>query len=631
VCALNGSAEAARPKNAKLTDRLLSQKYLNLICLITVIVLPAAWALLTFDKLAPASEGWYVVYSKMILDGQMPYRDFELAFPPLYAYMMTFVVYVFGESLLAFRVIGVLLFVGLAVLSYHIFKLIFPPWIAVIATLVAVFILQSENSFIGYDYIRFYDLFNYLAFFLLLRAIVRSYRKEPVDMGMHMFFGGIFCALAALLRQTSGIIVFAYFTLFLVLVFFFLKNIELKRRGISLFLIGCSVPVLITFIWLVLTGTLEPFIQMTFLSGTKGSLSSMLFNWIHRLTIRDNIILNLTFILALCFLIQFVRKWHDAPPADNKRGYLICYAFAALTAASVFVLFFSPDLSSRVTTYHRDLLTPVFVLNTFICLVLLTKIVIKTVRKEHISFLEITYVFFSGFIFAVGFGSGTSAALSLGQGALNFGFIAAVVLGEIDKISKRIIRVPLKVPVTALIFLLLVAVPISVKVVTPYHWWGLVTEKYSDADFGTDISYFNGIRLTADEKFVYEDFTEKAGLYLADDDEIYCFSQIGIFYVLAGKVPTVKAPIPWFDVSRDVTLLEDLEYMKNNNPRMIAFADCGIEVIKAHEDGFREGNESGHRRMYEWLTECRDDPGNGYTVVETYSLQNYSIYLMVRI
>jgi hypothetical protein len=212
---------------------------------------------------------------------------------------------------------------------------------------------------------------------------------------------------------------------------------------------------------------------------------------------------------------------------------------------------------------------------------------------------------------------------------LSFGFFAAVVLAEIDKASEIRRRVPLKTFATVFIFFFLVITPISIKVVTPYNWWGLTAESYSEANHTTDISYFGGIRMTADEKFVYEDFVDRASRSLGPDDGIYCFSQIGVFYVLADRVPNVKAPMPWFDVSRDVTILEDLEYLQNNRPKMIVFADCGIDVIKAHEDGFRGGGESGHRAMYYWLTECRDS-NTDYTVDTVYQIHDYLIYVMLR-
>ena len=608
--------------------KLMSDRTSGIICLLTVIILSALWGFLTFDKLAVTSEGWYVVYSDMILSGKIPYRDFELVFPPLYTYLVTGIILIFGESLLAFRVIGIFVFVGLAVVSYYIFKLIFPPWVSVVAATITVFVLQSEITWISYDYIRFYDLFNYLAFFFILRPITKLYKKEEVNVKRDMFLAGIMCALAILVRQSSGAIVFVYFVVFLMIVFLSMKFIELKKKDLCSFFIGVSIPLAVLAVWLILTGTFTPFIEMTLLSGAKGSVGAMLFGWIPRLLERQpdiTIRISLTMAIALILLVKL--GVNDERP-KNKRDPLLHYVFAAAAVILMLALFFSLDLSTTVSLHWYDLVTPMFFISLFLGLIAIAMILTKMRRKEEISCTEITYLFFCGFIFAVGFGSGTSSGLCLGQGALSFGFITAVLMSHVNKIPKAELRVGVKTLSMAFVIFLL-ATSVSVKVVTPYDWWGLRAEPYLNAEYETDIEYFNGIKLTADEKFLYEDFVEKANYHLGDGDEFYCYSQVAIFYTLAGKTPTVMAPVCWFDVVRDETVIKDLEYLKKNNPKLIMFADHGILTLEEHEKTFRNGEEAGQRRMYEWLLECRDDPGSDYTVIQVYNVHNYPLYLML--
>ena len=557
----------------------------------------------------------------------IPYRDFELVFPPLYTYINVVIVLIFGEHLIVFRAIGVLLFVGLAVLIYYIFKLISPSWIAAVAATVTIFVLQSEVASVAYDYIRFYDLFNYLAFFLILRPIMRSYKREPVNINLNLFLAGIFCALAVLMRQSSGVIVFIYFTIFLVLISLIGRT---SRKNLYCFFIGSSVPTAITIVWLVLVGAFTPFIEMTLLSESKGSITSMFFNWIPRMFNENFIVSILIIVIPVSFAILLTRKKIDARPANNVFDFLFYFIFIALVAVSIVALFFSLSLSSRIPGHLYHMLSPMFILSFVLGIIILFKIIHQIRKKEHISYIEAAYLFFCGFIFAVGFGSGTSGALSLGQGALNFGFIVAIILDKIERVPKAKLKACLKTPTMALILFLFIATPVSDKVITPYSWWGLTAENYSDANFETHISYFKYIKMTADEKYVYENFVEKASLYLGDDDELYCYSQITIFYALANKVPTVKAPVAWFDVSRDKTILEDLEYLTQNNPKMIIFADHGEWVLRSHEELFNDGNELGHRKMYEWLIDLRDDTESNYTTIEVYRVHNYHIYLMLR-
>jgi len=280
-----------------------------------------------------------------------------------------------------------------------------------------------------------------------------------------------------------------------------------------------------------------------------------------------------------------------------------------------------------VSSLWINLLTPMFLLNFIIGLAILFKVITRIRKKEEASCLEISYLLFCGLILALCFGSGTSSSLTLHQSAFNFGFITAVILREISNISKPRLRVYCKMSAMSLV-LLLVVTSVSVKVVTPYSWWYLTAESYSEARYETDIGYLKGIKLTADEKYVYEDFVDKVDIYLSDDDEIYCYSQISMFYVLSGKVPNVKAPIPWFDVSGSETMLADLEYLKNNKPKMIVFGDHGYEAVNAHGAAFNDGKELGHLKMYEWLLEQSKGSGD-YEVKEIYTLHNYQIYLLV--
>ena len=618
----------AGPAGTKGLRDVLSRRA-DMLCLLFVILLPGIWSILTFDKTAMVSEGWYVVYSKMILAGKTPYVDFELAFPPVYAYFSSFVVLVFGESLIAFRVIGIFVTAGIAVLSYYIFRQVFPPWVAAFAAIIVIFTIQSENSNIAYDYIRFYDLFNYLAFYLLLRSVVRSHRKEPVNLNRDMFIAGISCAVALLLRQTSGMIVSVYFAVFLILILLVIKSVGFRRKNVCSFLIGLSVPIVITFAWLAAMGALTPFLEMTILSGSKGGLSNMLFAWIPKMFSYNAVLSVIIIFVAVCFAAVMAKRGFAPHPAGDRYDHLFYCILILSVAVLILTLFFLPDLSALMMPYWYSMLTPMFVISTALGAALLFRIIKMIRRGEQVSLTEIAYVFFCGFIFAVGFGSGTSSSLSHGQSALSYGFIVAVILGEISRIPVTKLRLSLKTPAAALIVLFLVAVPVSIKVITPYAWWELTAEGYSNMNCETDISYFSGIKMTADDKFVYEDFTAQAKLYLGDGDEIYCYSQIGIFYVLADRVPTVKAPIPWFDVAREETVLEDLNYLQNNNPKMIVFADHGEYVISMHEELFNNGNELGHRAMYNWLQDCRDPSGN-YTELASYSVQDYTIYLLLR-
>ena len=110
--------------------------------------------LLTFNRTAPITEGWFSTYADMILSGKVPYRDFELVLPPLYTYLVAAVNLVFGNHLIVWRIIGMFLFIGTGTLAFKLFRMMFPSWVSAIArnsnvrTMgIAVPIVKSPISF----------------------------------------------------------------------------------------------------------------------------------------------------------------------------------------------------------------------------------------------------------------------------------------------------------------------------------------------------------------------------------------------------------------------------------------------------------------------------------------------------
>ena len=614
-----------------LKEKLWSPKNLGPLCLLSVILLPLIRSILTFNKLALISEGWFVTYSSMVLGGKTPYVDFELVFSPFFLFFNIVVEFIFGESLLVLRIIGIFLSIGITVSLYYLLKLVFPPWMSAVAAIAAFFVMQSTDFYGSYNYIRFYEMFTYIAFFFILKPIIKSYKKEPVNINKNLFISGFFCALSLLTRQTSGATALACFVVILI-ISIFISNLEFKRKNILFFFVGFSVPILIMTLWLVMTGTFTQFIQISFLSGTKGSIVEMLFGWIPRSFGINNIVFSIIVTIPALYILTRLKKKGGTSSNDDSSDYLLFFIFIALGAISIFVLYSSVSLSWMFAPYwysHYFFVAPVLIFDFFIFLIILFKIITKNRKGERQSLRDIVYLFFCLFIFSIAFGASTSYNLTTELAALSFGFFIAATLFEINKLSEKKTRDLLKTcGMVCVLFLLLTTV--STKVVAPYHWWFIHAEHNSDAIYTTDISYLKGMKLTANEKYVYEDFVDKSNMYLLDDDELYCYSRISIFYVLADKIPNVKAPEPWFDVSRESAILEDLEYLKHNKPKMILFADHGYYALEVHEESFNGGKELAHRQLYEWLLECKN-AGTDYNVIETYIIQNTTLYLMLRI
>ncbi|MDD3035943.1 MAG: hypothetical protein PHO93_03410, partial [Candidatus Saccharimonadaceae bacterium] len=70
------------------------------LCLFIILLVTGIYGIYTYDKTFPLAEGWYSVYAKMVKEGKIPYKDFELLYTPFYLYIITFITFVFGENII---------------------------------------------------------------------------------------------------------------------------------------------------------------------------------------------------------------------------------------------------------------------------------------------------------------------------------------------------------------------------------------------------------------------------------------------------------------------------------------------------------------------------------------------------
>jgi 4-amino-4-deoxy-L-arabinose transferase-like glycosyltransferase len=603
-----------------------------------VISLTALWGILTFDKLAPTSEGWYVTYANMILAGKVPYQDFEMVFFPLYAYFSALVVNVFGESLIVFRIIGVILVTATSAVAYYLFRLLFKPWIAATAALITIFLAQIEVSNINYDYHQFFNLFVFIMLFLILKTFIKLAKEERINTDLYLFFAGLCCAFALLIRHPSGILLFCFISVFLILTFLFMKGIRLTIRNLGAFLIGFLVPVLILFTILAVNGLFSSFIEMVFFSGSKGDIFVASTAWIERwlrYMADDNRQVIISFVLAAFLAFRLLRPRTAEREDNNIINYSVYIITLVISAIMVIILFRGFDAPSiyALNLYYDtfDAVNVVFTMNIIVSIVLIFLIFLKVRQKRKIETEEFVYLFLCGTVFVITFGGAMSNTLTFVYGGLNVGLIVAMLIKEL---SKTRFRLNLSHVAVCFVFLMVVSA-VVIKLTVPYNWWS-ATERYTEAVYPTDIDYFDGMKLTYAEKEMYEDFVIKIQIYMNEEDELYCYSNNIIFYSLAGKMPNVRAAVPWMDVSSEGAIISDLEYLKANLPKMILFIDHGAHYLNVHEELFNGGKESVHRQLHGWLTEQLDrshgygDGTGDFTFISFYSAHGFPMYLLLR-
>ena len=655
----------------------LSQKQVEMLFLLSVILLVGLWGILTLNKGAPTPETWCLTWANMVLDGKLPYRDFELVYFPTYTYLNVGIVAVFGNSLFALRTIGVIVLIITTVITYYIFRLLFKPQIAAIATLAATFIVQFENSRLNFDYHMLSNLFAYLVLFLVLRTIIYFFKEKKINVDLNLFLAGLCCGIGFTIRQTTSPLIFIFIIVFLLLIRFYVKRYAEGRKfglkNIVFFPLGFLAPILVLFSILALNGLLSACLEMVFASGAKGNYYEMMTGWIFEWIFKDlrfGAIIMVIMLLSIFFCIRYLSQpaigggkdnepagpgTYQGPDPDPPAGtdknndtispfYLV---FLTIIAAAMFIVCTIASVSQSdaigIFILIKGLLVLVFTLNFALGLSLLYVMIQRIRRKQQVSTEHIACLFVSGFIFSYGVGGGLSGTISLTYCALMFGLIAGLVIDRSSTISfepkkngngthngllKRTAKFFTAGRIMTVAVLLIIVGGVAEKAAMPFSWW-MTSEPYTSAKYTTDIDHFRGIKLTYSEKEMYEGFVGWADMYLGDGDELYCYPYNPVFYTLVDKIPSVRAPIPWMDVSTEKTILADLEYLKNNLPKMIVFMDHGEIYLEVHEQLYNEGKGSAHRLLHEWLWDCMDN--GDYDILATYNAHDVPTYVMLRV
>jgi hypothetical protein len=610
-----------------------------LICLVLTVTLSLAYALIFFNNTFPLTEGWYSVFAKAINSGLRPYVDFDFHFPPTYAYIIAGITKIFGYEILVLRIVGVLLFGVLALLSYLIFSKLFKPTAAMIASVVAVLFIQAQIGNTYYDYIQFYNLFTYLALlFVMMFIATLSKHSQPVrslslkltkyGINLPVFLAGIFSSLALLTRQSSGAIVI--FFIFVFLIFFMIVSGN-KRQCLPVvlnYLLAVCAPLALLAISMTLDGSLQ--VALSSVSGDalplKGGLTVVLFGWIKgylKSVLADaSVIAVVTVFLVGIYLAS---RYLPTPQNTEKYELVTAMLFAVLLGTGVILCYYVSMFAQEfVALRYGGAPNLVYTIIILLFLFALLKLCQTFRKRQELSLFYCELFFLSGAIVAIGYGSGTSGGLSEGQTALG----AALLIGLMFHLCSNKALVPLRIFSLALSLSLLLGIT-SFKYDIPYSWWGYRLENLRIQDQPIMAPNLHGIYTTALEKEVIEGVTDDINQFRQSDDDVFVFPHMPIFYLTSDTMPRTYTIVQWFDVTAAKAVDADMTLLEETPPRIIVMCHLPEEVMLGHETAFSGGHESPLRKMDAFLQELVRS--GGYTTTREYPLPDgYLISVYVK-
>lgn len=603
--------------------------------LFLLIVVYTAFNISLVNVFFPITEGWFNDYSRYMMEGKVPYRDFYVMIPPGYIYLNLFLEKIFGDTFIFYRIFGITERMLLLILVYNIFTKIFKKEILFFPILTAFVVYISNFQDVFYGYYQSSFLFACIVLFTVIK-IIENYDTECYTYLWACMFGAS-SALSFIFKQTIG----GLLPIILGLAFVFLTirkdwKKTIKIGFVSLFIAFFSL--IIIAIILHYNEAFYPFLdQMINGSQSKGSLKGIFFGFIPRI-----ITLSSLKIFVLFFSIVLGKYIYKI--TDNN---IIHRAIGISTIIGVNIILFV--LILRCFIY--DEITK----NIFIGIILVALIIISTdckilnkinfisimsvllllsfayIFNNEITFFDymrsrnfrqhILYSIFWGHIFylikyiyliyfkQVGLRDEYCFVIVCASFAMMYthglsfiiedhGMLLAIVLVLGGMFTYKIYYDKIKnLSLVLLCFFTILSIYIQ-RVNYPYNWWGVNTlppiylSKYEYKD--PNLKYMLGDKDTVNTMNEVYDLINH---YKKEGDTLYTFPHINYFNVMAKMDSPTFAKVHYFDVCPDFIVQRDIEILRNNPPRFVFIQDFDDYEWDFHEKVFRMSRRSEQRKI----------------------------------
>ncbi|MGN1328274.1 MAG: hypothetical protein ACI4V4_01085 [Eubacterium sp.] len=589
------------------------------LALVFTLIPVAIFAISLSNKTMPLAEGWYTYYAQLINEGQVVYRDFEYLFMPGYITFIALFTKIFGYNIIALRVLGVIFFMLITYFAFKIFNELFTPMGACLGATVTAFYLQSEVVQIFYDYIRFMDMFAYITIFLLIKMSKNYIYGKNIDYKITILAGAA-NAMVLMTKQNIGLL-FGFFVL-CYFIFLFLYKSEKKNVFVNLLLYGLGAGIIFAVygVYLFANGALGACLEQTLFGATeaKGGIKAILFNWIiqgKNSFINEKKVVIFVVLVGLAFILLNV--FFPAKGNNEKSRKIVFGVYAVLAPVGILTMYMSDTFTKKFTDVYTSYTYGFYTFVTLVFFIMMICYIIEIFKKKRKLNDFIGFFFLCGAIFAIGYGVGMSGGLVASQIALSTGLIICILLslcqGKFSWISMSLVSIG------ALCFVMFCG---AYKYVSTYNWWGLTDSSVWEATEEMDIDIFKGIKVSEDEKKIYEGINNYVQEYTDEDDDIFAFPHTPILYTATNRHdPGTFTKVQWYDVATNESVKKDIAVIEEKQPKVIIIYNIPQFAIDSHESAFNKNKESATTTMSKTLKKyCLR---NSYIPKENYKINSY--------
>lgn len=539
--------------------------------------------------IGPTLDGQFQVYGQLILQGQIPYRDFYLYVPPLMPLEHAALQGLFGDSLIVPALIGAVERLLIALLCYRIFCRIFSVQISVIAA-VLVIILGSTD---GIDVLFLYN--HHSVLWVLGASLLTDYSREGQTGRWKLEVAAGFClGLAVLTKHSVGLGA----TLLLPAVTMFLQwkkgGLSSTWRTLACFGVGWIIPVGSVALWLGWHDALGPAAAQLLGDGpgAKGSLATILIRpligwWQVPTLIVPGVVAGLILVIIAPFCIRALRGRSSFLPMRSIELLFLC--LASVGAGLVLAVVVGERVGREVLLFPQRSAVPLALWGSSLLFVWLLIIHLRQGfgrRSERLM---------------IHLGSAVAIALTLSMSWPSFALIVlpglGIVLGLVlEGLGQRQRESGLR---RAILLGVILALTLSVwhKLRTPYDFAGWREPAVFQARGNSSHPALRGLRLSVATVEFLERASAEIRRFARPEDSIFVYPHLPILYYLSGRSPATFAIVHWFDVCSDRTAIADARTILRIKPAVLVDFEVSKEEYTGHERFFRGGRRLGQRKL----------------------------------
>ena len=258
-------------------------------------------------------ELWNYNFAINVLNGHIPYKDFSIVQTPLSVYISAFILWVFGNELIVFRLAGIFLIaVSFGLLYKIIYRLSNSKMLGFIASSYAYILIY-------YTWIYSYNNINLFLVLLIAYLELKITDNESNDSKTRLLISFIY-GLILLIKQSTGVVLLISYVIALIIGRKKSKALYLMRN-ISI----AAIPGILYLICLVTTGSFNEFIEYAVLG--IGEFTHRIYIWESFVSAPISFLMSLFVLYVIvCSIIKIGRKQSCVSSITHLRLLILSFA-----------------------------------------------------------------------------------------------------------------------------------------------------------------------------------------------------------------------------------------------------------------------------------------------------------------